>query len=508
MLPFHDLPSIRVLPYKPLDHYERLPAENPPRRPINQHRGSRHAYRRVFTWRNFILAIATILVLVVLLNGFPALYTDIRKYEQQFPQHNITLSLSSGTKFLAFPHHIWGHGWNNVLQEYLLHSYLALITNRSYVFDDYTWSHSPLPYTIYDFALRLSRIPLNAFVAGPLAGGSPMLLTRPYPRAVHSEFWASICPNEKRHVITSTIMPKNVSGLDRVQWWKELISQNEDIDCLVIDTREQRIFDFEFFGGQQFLDVWPSLSQTPILTDFKWSPLVSSAIERNFITLLDPHELPSNVSSERLHSSALAATSFQRADLYPALLAVHIRRGDYDRHCSRMADLRLPFYGFNSHEDLLDPWSPYTGSLAGEIEHYYRKRCLPTQDDIVQRLHTVRNEYDRFLCDAAKDDPSNNTDCVTISAPNQLRRIFALSNAWPFWLNALKRKLLDDGWDDVIFGGDLILDRQQKGVDIAIDMGIAERTEVFVGNGFSSLSGNVIMLRTAKGLHPQTNRLL
>jgi hypothetical protein len=45
--------------------------------------------------------------------------------------------------------------------------------------------------------------------------------------------------------------------------------------------------------------------------------------------------------------------------------------------------------------------------------------------------------------------------------------------------------LVEDGWEDVVFGKDLILDKQQRGVDVAVDMGIAERAEVFVGNGVS-----------------------
>ena len=60
--------------------------------------------------------------------------------------------------------------------------YLAHRSNRVYVFEDYTWSHLPFPYTLYDFALRSTRIPLNAFVVGPLPGGplpSPECMVAP-----------------------------------------------------------------------------------------------------------------------------------------------------------------------------------------------------------------------------------------------------------------------------------------------------------------------------------------
>jgi len=80
-----------------------------------------------------------------------------------------------------------------------------------------------------------------------------------------------------------------------------------------------------------------------------------------------------------------------------------------------------------------------------------------------------------------------------------------LSNGWGWWLDALKRALQQDGWDDLkssLYVG------EQAYVAMAVDMAIAEKAEVFVGNGFSSLSSNVVMLRMAKGLDPSTNRFL
>jgi hypothetical protein len=40
----------------------------------------------------------------------------------------------------------------------------------------------------------------------------------------------------------------------------------------------------------------------------------------------------------------------------------------------------------------------------------------------------------------------------------------------------------------VFFGEDLILDREQRGVDVAVDMSIAGQSEVFVGNGVNLTS--------------------
>jgi hypothetical protein len=75
---------------------------------------------------------------------------------------------------------------------------------------------------------------------------------------------------------------------------------------------------------------------------------------------------------------------------------------------------------------------------------------------------------------------------------HKLRRVFVLTNAWPTWQAGLKRKLMDDGWDDVVVSEDLVLDKEQQGVDVAVDMSIAERAEVFVGNGVSLFVRSIV----------------
>jgi hypothetical protein len=64
-----------------------------------------------------------------------------------------------------------------------------------------------------------------------------------------------------------------------------------------------------------------------------------------------------------------------------------------------------------------------------------------------------------------------------------LRRV--LSNGWGWWLNGLKGALQKDGWDDLKSGLDVRLDGEQGYVAMAVDMAIAEKAEVFVGNGVS-----------------------
>jgi len=94
-------------------------------------------------------------------------------------------------------------------------------------------------------------------------------------------------------------------------------------------------------------------------------------------------------------------------------------------------------------------------------EAYYLQHCLPTVPQIVSKLRQLRDEH-----------PS-------------LRRVYVLSNGWGWWLNGLKGALQKDGWDDLKSSLDVRLDGEQQYVAMAVDMAIAEKAEVFVGNGVS-----------------------
>ena len=61
--------------------------------------------------------------------------------------------------------------------------------------------------------------------------------------------------------------------------------------------------------------------------------------------------------------------------------------------------------------------------------------------------------------------------------------MYVLSNEWAWALNELKDALVRDGWSDVVSTVDLQLDAAQYHVSMAVDMAIAERAELFVGNG-------------------------
>ncbi|KAG6917483.1 hypothetical protein DXG01_002346 [Tephrocybe rancida] len=411
-----------------------------PQNTSSRRRGRLAALCRPLTSRRLVyitLAVVVIYTWEVLSSGIPSTYQDIRRFEESLPQHNRTKAVEAGTRYLRISRPVTGRGFNNVLQEALLHSYLALTVNRAFVFEDYTWSHSPLPYTLYDTSLRPSRIPFNAFISGPTAGGEMS-----FPRAVNVDFWNKICPPSKRKVISSIKQPANVDGKTLLEWWTEKL-QGLDDRCVEIDSEKRTIFDYILFGETRIQSLWPGLSKSPIYTAFKWSALVESTLEKNLAAI---------------HPAAVQSSSLDDATTLRGLVAVHLRRGDFKGHCKYLIRWKAEYMGFNRFPEM-DMFDASKISQPDELKEYYMRHCMPEVDQIVERLHAVR-----------KVNPGIN-------------RVYAMTNGKESWMNELKRALLSDGWLDVTSSLDLRLDSAQQHVSMAVDMAIAEKADVFVGNG-------------------------
>ena len=108
--------------------------------------------------------------------------------------------------------------------------------------------------------------------------------------------------------------------------------------------------------------------------------------------------------------------------------------------------------------------------------------------------------------------------------------MYVLTNGWPSFVTELREALVADGWARVVGtpdwesapapvrftvaddrtldtsaakeeGDEEDLNSEERGVSAAIDMGIAERAEVFVGNGVRFFSVCVcVWVRLADGL--------
>ncbi|KAH9960233.1 hypothetical protein BGW80DRAFT_1464419 [Lactifluus volemus] len=317
------------------------------------------------------------------------------------------------------------------------------------------------------------------FHSGPVAG-DPFPSSVDAPPAVVPEFFNEVCPNPT--IIDSTEINGGLSepsAATTLQAWIDKLEKTED-GCVEIKEHSGQIFDLWLIGtSKRLLDIWPSLVISPILTHISWSPLVTAALAANAPII---HPALSNATpSDFAPSSAPTPLS--------GLLALHIRRGDYLEHCKDFANWSTRFMGFNEFRGLPDRFLPPAVHSRGHAQPEelarYRVHCFPEIDQIVSRVRDVR---------------------ASLLPTTTLRRVYMLTNGRPEWLQELKNVLQEDAWiqgmdewEHIGTSRDLQLAREQQHNLQAVDMAIAQRSEVFLGNGFSSLTSNVVMLRAAQG---------
>ena len=89
-----------------------------------------------------------------------------------------------------------------------------------------------------------------------------------------------------------------------------------------------------------------------------------------------------------------------------------------------------------------------------------------------------------------------------------------MTNGKPSYLAELRAALEADAvsnnlppFESIYTSRDLELGWEEGYVAQALDLYVAQRAEVFVGNGFSSLTSSIVMLRKANGVESVKTRL-
>lgn len=231
-----------------------------------------------------------------------------------------------------------------------------------------------------------------------------------------------------------------------------------------------------------------------MVSEFRWSSLVIDGFNRNR-KLYAPKGLTTGTSTDPY-------------PVIPGLLALHIRRGDFEQHCRGLAEWGSTWTGFNQLPELLDrfdsPPRPKEGDTPQAIYDAYSKSCYPSVEEVVQKVVDVKRTK------AGKD----------------LSNIYIMTNGKDPWLSELKEALHKSGkWKKISSSRELRVTWEQKFVVQSIDMVVGQRADVFIGNGvsrvppvlisifadlisqFSSLTATIVMLRMAKGLDPAATRL-
>lgn len=109
------------------------------------------------------------------------------------------------------------------------------------------------------------------------------------------------------------------------------------------------------------------------------------------------------------------------------------------------------------------PLAGNTEAIQG-VEDYYLDHCWPSIEQIAAKIVEVRQT----------------------EAGKGLKRVYVLTNARSDWVAGLKEKVMQlGGWEGVSSSKDLTLIPEQKYIAQAVDMAIAMRSQVFIGNGVS-----------------------
>ncbi|KAJ7504088.1 hypothetical protein B0H11DRAFT_2353118 [Mycena galericulata] len=323
-----------------------------------------------------------------------------------------------------------------------MNAHLAYVSGRAYVLQDYYWAHEHYQWPKQKWVNVAPRTPLNAIVSVPAVAGGPFEADDPAPRAVSEAWFDVVCPRrERRYINTRDVKPavNQAPGIEVLNHWQTLLRDAPERCIEIVPASRKVTFDLVLWGGPRVLTLWDSFSH---------SPIVSAAVDRNTYLFIPrgprpPHSAPRN--------------PFQR------MLALHLRRGDYEGHCRGMTYINLVFYSWNLFPHLPDRFGSEP-DVPGKDERFLT-RCWPDVAGVVKKAAEARCDY---LTHAASGNGTHGDATLDV--------MYLLTNEKSSWIDGLKETLGKDGPG---------ADTEQTDVSMAVDMEIARRAAVLVGNGTS-----------------------
>ncbi|WWC91469.1 uncharacterized protein L201_006415 [Kwoniella dendrophila CBS 6074] len=370
---------------------------------------------------------------------------------------------------------------NSTLYDDRLQHHLAVLGNRSLAFEPYVEDDTYLPFAISRWPWRSARIPLSAYISTVISGFEKFYRS---PRAVPAQYYRNVCPSykEQLHTIVNDNRPQGdlelvADGQSRIHQIQVLLAGSEE-NCVRIIGEP---FDDEFFDSKASLDLYETFVKSPVMKHFTFSPTVLSIINRA-LPILSPESQPYDIEA----ISQATSQDVHKTTVWKHILAMHLRRGkDWEQVCEEKGRRAAPFVSFNKlpllpgNENVPPPSTMVEATRMG----LYKAKCLPETLDIIARARRMRKNHPLLksiylLTDLGENDEGG-------------------------WINEIKMWLQSEGWDNVFLGkNDLYNRHQDKELGVAVDMEIARRAGVFVGNGFSTTTSNIVLLRSRDGIHP------
>lgn len=394
---------------------------------------------RLHRWRLlrctlFGLVVFSILASYIYLSVRPsyALYDQLHQSEVASTNRFLHDPTNDQAKFVVF-RQLQGAGFNNQAQEILLYHHLALSSNRTYVYQPLVWRPRGTKATV----------PLSAFLYGVTKHAS-----------ISSAGFEDACPPESiSHV---RLRPK---GVTHAALWNRAVSLLQSpARCVVVDDW---ILNWSYLASSAIPAIWPSFSRY-LASYFAWSPRIREISDRAYQALkLRPNHL--DIPGDRY-------------------LALHFRRGDFKNHCQILCKKQTGFTTWavlpGLQPVILSP-SLDTTNRSSVMEH-----CYPSMERVIAAVKVQAEKHPlttavHVLHDGAWDHPT----------------VYYLTHRLGSELKAQSRAWAGGPIERVTHSGQVPLQWGEADWAVAIDLEIARRADAFIGNGYSSLSTQVIALR-------------
>ncbi|KAH7107291.1 hypothetical protein BKA62DRAFT_128354 [Auriculariales sp. MPI-PUGE-AT-0066] len=400
---------------------------------------------------------------------------SLRVHESKLPQHNDSYAQSG--RFVRFlSQHHWGEGFNNAWEEFILLAEIARRAKRAYVFRDLVFKDN-------------SEWPFTAFMGGPIAGG-PWPPGEPDLPAVSMDWYQSkACPRSRRTVLNANniwfrldLDSKDAETI--VIAWADLLLKDPN-PCIDIEGRGFFSLDLWFGRPQRAITIWPILSKSPLITHHAWSNAVYTAVTRN-LALITHNALTPTTERHSLAAAPSADPPLRAHTELARVLALHIRRGDYEGHCWILAHFSSPYASWNVLPGLPDTYTPAT---SDDDKSRLIPHCLPDVATMCARVEVVLREYRERNPDAPK-----------------IEEVYLMTNADDEFVQEVRRALVTIGLERLVTTKDLALVDAENFANMVIDMEIGIRAALFIGNGFSTFTSTIVALRDARGAPIQNSR--
>jgi len=347
-------------------------------------------------------------------------------------------------------------------------AHLAYKANRSYVFRDYSWNLDHIPWSKEQLRKvyhgQHPTTPANALLAGPAVGGM-WPPGDPAPRSVSTEWFNIVCPPERRRKITTEAIKAPIrweKGDVHFRTWLKVLAEAPEECIEIIGSSEDsfpQLFDVYVWGSDRVLPLWEDFRDSPVSQLQRPSHIVTSAVEKNKPLFLPRGPKPKDIVS---------------IDPFDRMLAIHIRRGDYKNACVHFGTWNVSFYGWNQLPYLSDRFQHPAGWTWGkntpENMDIFMKQCYPDDDFILKKIRAAKWDYEQ----AAKAGEKRLLDVL-----------FLMTNEKAEWQAKITKMLRAEGWGTVVTTKDLRLDSEQHEVGMVVDMELARKAAVFIGNGVS-----------------------